>query len=357
MLLKKRKRPELFDRDKFREDFANLFGTFRKWLEDGWKKLPEIEEKIKDLPGTNYKLGIEHYRDGRFSDALLRFKTAIWFSPRHYWAIFRAGRCFQILGNKEKAVEYYQRALKIKPDFIEATFMLAVIGDKKVGSLKVPLTLVTEQFERLAPFFRPVVVERFGYMSQIAVEKGVSDWVSKKMSSDNSPVLARYDLIDLGCGTGLTGERLRAYAKSSIGVDISRPMLEQIPATAEGARPVYDEVVIEEISRYLARQPHAMADIITAASVFGYIGDLNDIIPPAAKVLRQGGVLAFTVDKLAGKDDGKTPYIWNMETGNFGFSVKYIRDLAASAGLKEIRMDEIMIYRNVPGHLFLYEKP
>jgi predicted TPR repeat methyltransferase len=348
------RRRNMFSREQYADDVMDLISTFRQWVVDSYKALPELEKKFKDLPGTNYRLGVQYLKESRYSDALMRFKVALWLQPRYTAAWFRLGRCYQALGNKPKAAEHYRKALALKPDYPEAAFMLAIVEGKGVPAPRPPLSLVVEQFERLAPYFRGYYVDSVGYNGHVAAEKAVTDWVGITLSGDKSPVLARFDMLELGCGQGMTGERLRLYARSFVGVDICKAMIDLIPAPVPGQRAIYDRIFHEEIGAYLARHPHNMMDIIVAAGVFNSIGDLRTIIEPAAHVLRPGGVLAFSVERL--QDEKSTSYSWDFDRGSYAHSLAYIRDLCAAAGLKEFRVDDIMLYRGVFGYQCLFVK-
>lgn len=345
-----------FDRLQYAEDIGGLITSFRQWLVSLYQKIPELEQKLKDLPGTNYKLGVEYFKAGRFTDAVLRFRIVMWLEPRHVAAVFKAARCYHALGNKERGRELYRKALAMKPDYTEAQFMLSILDEQKLPAQRIPISLVVEQFDRLAPIYRSHYVDRMGYTGHLAMEKGVTDWVSAKIAGDDNPILARYDIMEIGCGCGVTGERLRIYARTSTGIDVSKNMIDMIPEQPPGRQQIYDKVLHEEAGACLTRQPHSTSDIIMAAGVFNYVGDLKDIIAPAAKVLRAGGLLAFTIERLPTDDAKQMPFAWHAQRGAFGHSLKYIRDLCASHGLKEFRVDEIMLYRNAPGYTCLFTK-
>ena len=55
------------------------------------------------------------------------------------------------------------------------------------------------------------------------------------------------DVLDAGCGTGWCGPHVRPYARRLTGVDLSPAMIERAEA-----RRVYDELVVAELTEYLA---------------------------------------------------------------------------------------------------------
>lgn len=90
------------------------------------------------------------------------------------------------------------------------------------------------------------------------------------------------DILDLGCGTGLSGSWLKDYARSLTGVDISENMVQL--AKKKG---LYDELHVDSLAPFLDRlnQKDQRYDLVVAADVLSYIGDLSDIIPKVLNIL------------------------------------------------------------------------
>ena len=90
--------------------------------------------------------------------------------------------------------------------------------------------------------------------------------------------------VDLGCGTGLMGERLRPIATFLEGCDISAAMLKK--AEAKG---IYDRLFKADLQSLAL--PPGEADLVTAADVFMYVGALDRIVAAvAAGLLRRRAV-------------------------------------------------------------------
>jgi len=99
--------------------------------------------------------------------------------------------------------------------------------------------------------------------------------------------------LDLGCGTGLCGLLLQPLAASVDGVDLSRRMLEQAER-----RGVYQRLVLADVTEHLTGTEERY-DLIAAADVFTYLGNLDAVIGAAHRVLEPGGVLCFSVECAA----------------------------------------------------------
>lgn len=159
----------------------------------------------------------------------------------------------------------------------------------------------------------------------------------------------KLDVLDLGCGTGLAGVRFRKLARRLDGIDLSREM-----ARLARKRRIYDRIEVSELTVALAVRP-ARYDLIVAADVFCYLGDLNLAVNRAACALRPGGHLAFTVERRA------QPGYAITRSGRYAHSPGYVRRCGRAAGLIEVRGSKAILryeFGNpVWGHVAVMRKP
>ena len=116
-------------------------------------------------------------------------------------------------------------------------------------------------------------------------------------------------VVDLGCGTGLCAPLFRPLARYMVGIDLSPGML----AIARQQRGhLYDALLqgdgaetllslsASELRRRSRGSPSTggSVDLVLAADVFVYVGELERTMRACAHVLRVGGLLAFTVEEL-----------------------------------------------------------
>lgn len=99
--------------------------------------------------------------------------------------------------------------------------------------------------------------------------------VDGSCSSYTSFVNQTLDVLDLGCGTGQVGAWLKDYARSLVGVDLSRAMLE-----AAKRKGLYTSLYNGRLETYLAeaQKNSEQYDLVVAADVFAYLGDVQDVI-------------------------------------------------------------------------------
>jgi predicted TPR repeat methyltransferase len=149
------------------------------------------------------------------------------------------------------------------------------------------------------------------------------------------------DVLDLGCGTGLAGSVFRPFAGSLVGVDLSPAMIAK--ADDKG---VYDETQIAKIEDFLntATTEHAHYDLVIAADVFVYVGDLAPILAGIGKILAPGGLLAFTVETHSG--DG----VKLLPTLRFAHSENHLRRLlgASAFAIQHLAKTSVRSEKGVP---------
>src|SRR6185312_4151377 len=140
-------------------------------------------------------------------------------------------------------------------------------------------------------------------------------------------------VLDLGCGTGLMGEKIRERAGELIGVDLSPNMIE-----AAKRKNIYDRLIARDLIECLASET-APFDLILAADVFVYLPDLNPIFKAAAGKLAASGLVAFTVET----HDGEGAIL--RDTLRFAHGETHLRAAAKGAGLEVLKLEKVSTRR------------
>jgi len=140
------------------------------------------------------------------------------------------------------------------------------------------------------------------------------------------------DVLDLGCGTGQAGAWLKDYARTMVGVDLSSAMLSE--ARRKGLYQELYELPLLEYVDSVARMNGTTFDVIVAAEVFSYIGDLAKTIQRVSSLLRPQGLFVFTVESTANEVDSKaTSCDYRLlKSGRFGYDKNYIDMLIQGLG-------------------------
>lgn len=204
------------------------------------------------------------------------------------WAMgwFRLGEMQEAAGAFGEAAHAWRTTLKLDPDDRPgAALKLELIGEAPASAAP-PGAFVEALFDHYAGTFDRSLVEKLAYRVPELLFDAILAQGERRFGH----------AVDLGCGTGLMGEKLRSHAGFLEGHDISSAMLKK----AEGKK-VYDRLVKSDLQSLSL--PPGRADLVTAADVFMYVGALDGIFARAAAALPAEGVFAFSVEKHDGPED------------------------------------------------------
>jgi predicted TPR repeat methyltransferase len=204
------------------------------------------------------------------------------------WAAgwFRLGEMLESSARCCEAEEAWREALRLDPeDRMGAALKLGLTASAN-GIVAPPSAFVETLFDQYAEKFDAALVERLDYR--------VPELLQEALSAAGCTAFAH--AVDLGCGTGLMGERLRGAASFLEGYDISAGMLRE----AEAKR-IYDRLERQDLQMLPALSP--VADLVAAADVFMYVGELGRLFSRIAEVLLPGGHFAFSVELNEGPEE------------------------------------------------------
>jgi predicted TPR repeat methyltransferase len=239
------------------------------------------------------------------------------------WAMgwFRLGEFHETAGDLEAAAEAWRMAQKLDPaDRAGAALKLALIGKADAGDPP-PSAFVEALFDQYAEKFDRALVDTLGYR--------VPEFLAEAITAAGPRRFAR--AIDLGCGTGLMGDRLRPMAETLVGYDISAEMLRK--ARAKG---LYDRLEKADLQAFSYEGPKA--DLVTAADVFMYVGALEGVMRTGAGLLVGDGLFAFSVEK----QDAANGFAL-QQSRRYAHSEAYVRRVLGKAGLAVVSLEEKII--------------
>ena len=250
------------------------------------------------------------------------------------------GRFLEAAGAMAPALDAWRHAAALDPSgALGAQMLLAAHGQGSVDAAA-QAAYVETLFEHYAPEFEAALIQRLGYAvpsALAAMLEGI--WVEG---------FAR--ALDLGCGTGLMGERLRRRVSFLEGVDLSQAML-----TETARKGVYDALEKGELSAVLATRGAAL-DLVTAADVFMYCAALPPIFALTFAALRPGGVFAFSVESHDGEGEAQL-----QSSLRFTHAPDSVRAALEATGFQVLARQDMAIRldRGLPvrGCLFVARKP
>jgi len=293
-----------------------------------------------------YELSVKHLE---FSHDKEPWNQDIWYQLAHSYLhignLAKAGKYFSLLAEKHPLDEainhnlavihlrnkdklqariYFNKAMKINPDNQTARYMLSALDSKKVKEANPKY--VRDLFDQYADFYDTHMCKVLDYKVPAMLRQLIAESISSHQSTLNT--------LDLGCGTGLAGIYFRDLAKFLVGVDISSKMIEK--AKQLGA---YDSLVVANIQKYIPGETKEYFDLIIAADVFVYIGDLSSILHLASKALKQGGKLVFNIEKL---EDGD---YYLQDNGRFSHTKEYLQQVLVQHSFKIEKVREHTVQR------------
>ena len=143
--------------------------------------------------------------------------------------------------------------------------------------------------------------------------------------------LTKIRILDAGCGTGLCGLFLKKYAKyhGLDGVDLSEKMIAEAKKKL-----IYHRLYCQELCAFLRSQNNAY-DLITAADVLTYFGDLKPVFANAFSALKKRGRIIFTITKNNENDSD-----WHLHmSGRFSHTLEYVETLLNEHGFRIEKTD------------------
>ena len=257
----------------------------------------------------------ECYSQGLYLEAHRCYIRVLELAPDRAEAVWGVAECHVAFDELTDAIAGYRRYLELVPGEPEALHMLGALGDDPPPT-RASDGYITAYFDRFADDFDHQLLNKLEYLAP--------DLLYAALMQHFVEGEGALDILDLGCGTGLTGRLLKPHAGRLDGVDLSGAMLEKART-----RKLYDRLVLAEIVSYLT-EVEQKYDILVAGDVLAYFGSLSGILRGVARVLREGGVFAFSVEVHRGSGFRLTP------SGRYAHAREYIRRLATSARLREV---------------------
>ncbi len=241
----------------------------------------------------------------------------------------------------EQAKQHFMRAIELQPDNSIAQHMLAALNVTPATNAP-PQEYVESLFDQYAGYYNKHVTSSLQYK--------VPQLLRNAMSKFITPTTPQKAILDLGCGTGLCGIYFRDLAVFLVGIDLSMSMLAQAK-TLNG----YDALCCGNILETIPGLNQQIFELIIAADVLVYIGDLDLIFKMMHSALQNNGQLAFTIE-----EQNINSSFTLQTTGRYAHSKQYIESLAGKYGFS-IETDDSIVPRlqnemPIAGRLYILRK-
>lgn len=263
---------------------------------------------------ATYMRGIVLYVSAGPAAAALIFMRAALMAPDNALISAAAGRVCNEAKRLEAAGRFIRRSLVIEPGQVDLVQPL-----RQIQSI-----LHTRARGRADPDFLGRTYDSLGpTLAPNPYAQRLAEWVLPLLGREH--VRNGKRLLDIGCGTGPVGDEFHHSFADIVGCDMSAKSLRI--AAAKGH---YSRLVQSDILAFLRDEPAGGYDLVTAGGSFCYFGDLSELLTQFRKVLRPGGLAAFTIFR-SDLPEPESDSNWEIY-GIFKHSETYVRRVAQDTG-------------------------
>jgi predicted TPR repeat methyltransferase len=261
-----------------------------------------------------YNLGCCYLAAGRDEEAVAVYRKLLEVQPEHLSGLNNLAYLCHKYGSSREAAALYAKILELDPARVSADHMLAALtGDKRQH---VPSGYIQEVFDQFSDNYENSMIEKLQYQ----VPAVLFDFVLEHSGKTNFS-----SLLDLGCGTGLTGEHFAAHCMSMTGIDLSAKMVE-----IARSKKLYQDLHISEIIGFLDTAPAHPYELVIAADVLPYIGDLTELFTSVVRVVKTSTLFCFSVEDERTDAARNQPLL--RASGRFSHSPHYVKTCAEKTG-------------------------
>ena len=276
---------------------------------------------------------------GRYLEAKKAFKRTIKAAEQLDFGYHGIADAHMALGQRDQAKQYYYEAWSRNPNNQYCKYLYEMLGG--INPERAPDDYVIKLFNYYAGNFDQHLVLNLAYKTPYII----ADKIRVILTGN------QYNALDLGCGTGLVAEALRArdLVQNIVGVDIAPKMIERA-----AARNLYSSLHCLNIEDFLQNST-GQYDIITALELFLYIGKLDTVFLHISRIMAAGAVFAFSIEALSGDEEYKL-----QANGRYAQSSAYINKLAALCDLRVILAEKTELRKqganDAQGEIYILQK-
>lgn len=253
----------------------------------------------------------------RFAEALTHGEAWASLAPDDPDAHMLVGAARIETGQIERGIESYRRSLALRPHAGIEHLIASLTGKTPDRASD---EYVAQLFDSYADDFDTHLVGALKYSTPSQIMSLLDGAWDRRDAV----------VLDLGCGTGLMGVELEGRTAQMVGVDLSAKMLEKARE-----RNLYARLVQADLVEMMHKEPDCSFDLVVAADVFVYVGKLDALFEQTRRLLRPGGLFAFSVEAAVPglhAQAGETGYHLH-ERGRYVHTREYIERLGTSHGL------------------------
>lgn len=299
----------------------------------------KLRETKPYLIDAAYNCGVIYQKAGNYPAALRAFAHVLQYHPQHFASLYNSGLIYQLTQQYPLAKDFYHRALEVEPENTSLLFLIAALEQKPTP--EIPSDHIKNLFDHYAGHYDQHMQKDLQYT--------VPQQLYQLFTAQITPEPKSLCAIDLGCGTGLMGEYFHPFCHTLVGIDLSPKML-----TQAASKYFYTTVTQQDNIKYL-KKLNQDVDLILAADVLGYYGDVEPLFAACEQALRTQGYFLFSIETHGHFDD----YLLAPHA-RFLHNLHYIHNLATDHHFTIIAEQKTILrheqHEPVHGQLLLLQK-
>jgi predicted TPR repeat methyltransferase len=243
---------------------------------------------------------------------IARLERAAERAPQSEAAHYALACAWLAAGEAKRALKIFATLNAPKSRFADRIAAKAAEARAMLQADRSPAPYVRHLFDQFAQDYDRRMLDDLSYCAHRTL-RALADMV-------NAAGPGTLDILDLGCGTGLTGGAFKDVSRRLDGVDLSPRMIR-----CARARGIYDTLSIGD-AEDLGAKKRPVYDLIVSADTLVYLGDLRAVFHGAHRRLRSGGFFLFTAERRNEPGYGLGP------KRRYAHSESYLREQAERAG-------------------------
>jgi predicted TPR repeat methyltransferase len=301
-----------------------------------YKNVVAIKPDYAEAHNNKILSVIYFFSNGQIPDAIDTAEALIKDYPNEALLYNMCGGCYASLGELDMAVKNYEKALAIKPDYAVPQHMLnSLIG---YTSKEPPKEYIKNLFDDFAERFDDSLVQKLDYKLP---------FIMKELILKLDPNKSKFNkVIDLGCGTGLSGKGLRDISNNLTGIDLSENMVAKARELD-----VYDSLIVGDIVDTLSSSKEKY-DLFISLDVLIYIGDVKSIFNEVRNCCNKNAFFIFSVETQ--EEDGYSL----LKSARYAHSENYILNIT-SDGFKVVDSQDVRLRKEgsswIDGKIFILQ--
>lgn len=286
-----------------------------KWLKHGLALHPND-------PQLTFLLANDYHATGLFTEAAALWDQLLANAPTSPELLLGRLQTRLALNDAPGAQTDAQAWLTLAPDSAEAKYYLELSQGRT--PTQQPVDIAQRIFDSMAPTYDMHMVRYLGYrLPQHVADKLLALRADRK-----------FNVLDLGCGTGLLGVSLGRLEGALVGVDVSKEMVAQAIR-----HNVYDKFHTVNLHDALDATPESLYEVIAALDVFIYAGDVTKAIPDAYRILVPDGTLVASFETAP--EVGERMVL--LPTGRYAHQRSFVSQACVSAGFTHVEIEDTVL--------------